>query len=212
MLTKRQKQVLEYIKKYIAKHSYAPSLEEIKKHLRLSSVSTAHYHVSKLQEAGYLYKEDNQPRAVATKKEIKSIEIPLLGTIAAGSPIEAIEVPETITVTKDDVGKSGRHYALRVQGNSMIDEGIFDGDIAVIREQKTADNGQTVVAIIDENGATLKKFYREKDRFRLQPANLALFPIYTKEIEIRGVVIKIIRNLESVLVSRKFKFPGNKKI
>ena len=197
MLTKRQKQVLEFIKKYIAKHDYAPSLEEIKKHLRLSSVSTVHFHVAKLQEAGYLFKEDNQPRAVSPQREMKSIEIPLLGTIAAGSPIEAIEIPETITVTKDDVSKSGKHYALRVQGNSMIDEGIFDGDIVIIREQKVADNGQTVVAIINENEATLKKLYREKDRFRLQPANPTLFPIYVKEVEIRGVVTKIIRNLEN---------------
>jgi SOS regulatory protein LexA len=199
MLTKRQKQVLDYISTYIAKNDYAPSLEEIRKHLRLSSVSTVHFHVAKLQEAGYLFKEDNQPRAVSPQREIKSIEIPLLGTIAAGSPIEAIEVPETITVTKDNISKSGKHYALRVQGNSMIDEGIFDGDIVIIREQKVADNGQTVVAIMNENEATLKKLYREKDRFRLQPANPSLFPIYTKELEIRGVVIKIIRNLETTV-------------
>lgn len=195
MLTKRQKQVLEFIKKYIAKYDYAPSLEEIKKHLRLSSVSTVHFHVAKLQEAGYLFKEDNQPRAVSPQREIKSIKIPLLGTIAAGKPIEAIEVPESITVTKDAIGKFGKHYALRVQGNSMIDDGIFDDDIVIIRDQKVADNGQTVVAIINENEATLKKFYSEKGRFRLQPANPSLSPTYTKKVEIRGVVIKIIRNL-----------------
>ncbi len=196
MLTKRQKQVLEFIKKYIAKYSYAPSLEEIKKHLKLSSVSTIHFHVAKLQEAGYIFKEDNQPRTVSPQREMKSIEIPLLGTIAAGSPIEPIEIPETITVTKDDVGKSGRHYALRVQGNSMIEDGIFNGDVVIIREQKVAYNGQTVVAIINENEATLKKFYKEKGIFRLQPANPTHSPIFAKKVELRGIVIKIIRDLE----------------
>ncbi len=196
MLTKRQKQVMEFIKKYISKHGYAPSLEEIKKHLRLSSVSTAHFHVTKLQEAGYLFKEDNQPRAVSPKREIKSIEIPLLGTIAAGKPIEAVEIPESITVTKDDIGKAGKHYALRVKGDSMIEDGIFNGDVVIIREQKVADNGQTVVAIINENEATLKKFYKEKGRFRLQPANPLHSPIFAKKIELRGIVIKIIRDLE----------------
>ncbi|MBI2252386.1 MAG: transcriptional repressor LexA, partial [Armatimonadetes bacterium] len=198
MLTKRRKQVLEFIKKYINKHDYAPSLEEIKKHLKLSSVSTAHHHVRNLQESGYLQKEYNQPRALAPTKEKESLEIPLLGAITAGQPIEAIEIPdETIIITKDEVGKSGQYYALRVVGNSMIDEGIFDGDIVVIRKQDIADNGQTVVAVIDENQATLKKLYREKNKIRLQPANPLLFPIYRKEVEIRGVVVKIIRNLET---------------
>jgi len=204
MLTKRQKQVLDFIKSYKNKRGYASSLEEIKKHLKLSSVSTAHYHVKKLQEAGYLQKEYNQPRSISPVKEKETIEIPIVGTIAAGQPIEAIEVPdETITVTKNEVGKFGNHYALRIQGNSMIDEGIYDGDIVVIRHQPVADNGQTVVAIINDNEATLKKIYREKDRFRLQPANPSLFPIYTKEVEVRGVVVKIIRNFERQIEREK---------
>lgn len=196
MLTKRPKEVLEFIKKYTAKKKYAPSLEEIRKRFKLASVSTAHFHVKRLQEAGYLQREINQPRAMSAEKGSRTIRISLLGTIAAGIPIEAIEVPETITVAKDDIGKFGNHYALRVQGNSMIDDGIYDGDIVVIRQQSTADNGQTVVAIINDNEATLKRIYREKDRFRLQPANPTLFPIYTKELEVRGVVVRIIRNLE----------------
>lgn len=204
MITKRQKQVLDFIKTFKKKKGYAPSLEEIKKHLRLSSVSTAHYHVKKLQEGGYLQKEYNQPRSVSPVKEKETIEIPIVGTIAAGQPIEAIEVPdEIITVTKNEVGKFGNHYALRVQGNSMIDEGIYDGDIVVIRHQPVADDGQTVVAIINDNEATLKKIYREKDRFRLQPANPSLFPIYTKEVEVRGVVVKIIRNFERQIEREK---------
>src|SRR3989344_3434436 len=196
MITKRQTEVLEYIKGYKTKKKYAPSLEEIRKKFKLASVSTAHFHVKRLQESGYLQRESNQPRAISPEKENRSIKILLLGTIAAGTPIEAIEVPETITIARDDIGKFGNHYALRVQGSSMIDDGIYDGDIVVIRHQNTADNGQTVVAIVNENEATLKRIYREKDRFRLQPANPSLFPIYTKEVEVRGVVVKIIRNLE----------------
>ena len=204
MLTKRQKEVLDFVKSYKKKEGYAPSLEDIKKHLKLSSVSTAHYHVKRLQEEGYLQKEYNQARSISPTKIKQTVEIPILGTIAAGQPIEAIEVPdETITVTKNEVGKFGKHYALRVAGSSMIDEGIFDGDIVVIRKEQTADNGQTVVAIINDNEATLKKIYREKDRFRLQPANPSLFPIYTDEVEVRGVVVKIIRNFESQIEKEK---------
>jgi len=204
MISKRQKQVLDFIKSYKKKHKYSPSLEEIKKDLGISSISTAHYHVKRLQESGRLQKGYNQPRAVFLTKEKETIEIPVVGTIAAGQPIEAIEVPdETITITKNEIGKFGNHYALRVQGNSMIDEGIFDGDIVVIRHQPVADNGQAVVAIINDNEATLKKIYREKDRFRLQPANPLFPPIYTKELEIRGVVIKIIRNFEKQIEREK---------
>ncbi len=206
MLTERQKYVLDFITFFQKKKGFAPSLEEIKKYLKVASVSTAHHYIKKLQEAGYLQKEQNQPRAVSTRNEKTTIEVPLIGTIAAGQPIEAIEtLGETITVSKDEVGKYGKNYALRVQGNSMIDEGIFDGDIVVIRKQEYADNGQTVVAIIDDNEATLKKLYREKNRIRLQPANPTLFPIYRQEVEIRGVVVKIIRNLETQIEKEKTK-------
>ncbi|PIQ36142.1 MAG: hypothetical protein CO060_00335 [Candidatus Yonathbacteria bacterium CG_4_9_14_0_2_um_filter_43_16] len=200
MITKKQTQVLDFVKTYRAKNSYAPSLEEIKKKFKFASVSTAHYYIGKLQNAGFLNKEHNQPRAVSTVEAKQTIEIPILGAIAAGQPIEAIEIPdEMITITRDEIGRQGKHYALRVQGSSMIDEGIFDGDIVVIRKQEVAENGQTVVAVIDDNEATLKKLYRENGRFRLQPANPTLFPIYRDEVEVRGVVVKIIRNLESQL-------------
>lgn len=206
MLTIRQKQTLDFITFFSRKKGISPSLEEIKKHLKLSSVSTAHYHIKKLQESGYLIKEYNQPRSVSARNEKATIEVPLVGTIAAGQPIEAIEIPnETITVSKDEVGKYGKNYALRVQGNSMIDEGIFDGDIVIIRKQEYADNGQTVVAIIDNNEATLKKIYREKNRIRLQPANPTLFPFYREDVEIRGIVVKIIRNLETQIEKEKAK-------
>ena len=192
--------MLEFVKNFRAKHEYSPSLEEIRGKFKLASSSTAHYYLKKLQDAGKLQKEYNQPRAVAPIDEKRMMEIPVVGAIAAGQPIEAIERPdETITISRDEIGKEGKHYVLRVEGNSMIEEGIFDGDMVVVRKQETAENGQTVVAIIDENQATLKKIYKEENGFRLQPANPTLFPIYRDEVEIRGVVVKIIRNLESQL-------------
>lgn len=200
MITKKQKEVFDFIKEYRDKHGYSPSLEEIKKKFGLASVSTAHYHLKKLQEAGQLQKEYNQPRAVAPITAKQTIEIPVLGAISAGQPIAMMEIPnETISITRDEIGRQGKHYVLRVQGNSMIGEGIFDGDMVVIRQQEVADNGQMVVAVIDDNKATLKKLYRENGRFRLQPANPVLSPIFRDEVEIRGVVVKIIRNLESQL-------------
>jgi SOS regulatory protein LexA len=210
MITKKQTHVLDFIKTYRTKKSYAPSLEEIRRKFKLASVSTAHYYISKLKDAGFLNKEHNQPRAVSITKAKQMIEVPILGAIAAGQPIEAIEIAdETITIARDEIGKQGKHYALRVQGSSMIDEGIFDGDIVIIRKQESAENGQTVVAVIDDNRATLKKLYREDGQFRLQPANPTLFPIYRTEVEVRGVVVKIIRDLESQLdqgQSRKEKY------
>lgn len=200
MLTKRQKQVLEYIKKYISDHDYAPSLEEIKKHLRLSSVSTAHFHVQTLQEKGFLNKDENQPRAINVhgKEDIKDqITLPLLGVIAAGSPIEAIENPEPITVSRSLLARSGRHYVLKVKGDSMINEGIFDGDFAIIKEQPTAEQGDTVVAIINDNEATLKKFYVKDDLFELRSANPRVPSILTEELTIRGKVVSIVRNLNN---------------
>jgi site-specific DNA-methyltransferase (cytosine-N4-specific) len=211
MITKKQQEVLSFIEQFAQQHKYAPSLNEIKEAQGLATPSAAHYHVQKLKDAGYLQKEYNQPRAIATVHAKQTIEIPIVGTIAAGAPIEAIEVlDDTITITKAEVSKSDNHYALRVCGNSMIDEGIFDGDIVVIRAQQTADNGQTVVAIIDNNSATLKKIYRENNRIRLQPANPTLFPIYRDDVEVRGVVVKIIRSFDTQ--TEKEKARGDKYI
>jgi len=198
-LTKRQKQILDFISGYIKKRGISPTLDEIKRRFRLSALSTVHQHVEALIGKGYLFKNDNSSRGIEIKKTINDfIQIPIVGTIAAGQPIEAIEVQsEMIAVPKNELGKFGEHYALRVQGDSMINEGIFDGDIVIIRKQASADNGQTVVAIIDDNEATLKKLYKERGRIRLQPANQTMLPIFRKEVEVREVVIKIVRNLEN---------------
>lgn len=208
MLTKKQKQTLDYITKYIKENDFAPSLDEIKKHFRLSSVSTVHEHVEALREKGYLKKIENQPRSIEinNKKESSDlVEIPLLGTIAAGAPIEAIEFPETINIPKSQLSKSGEHYALRVQGNSMVDEGIFDGDTVIIRKQPTAENGETVVALLNDDEVTLKKIYKEKNRFRLQPANPNMKPIFTKELIVQGKVINVIRTFKELKEELKAK-------
>jgi len=201
MLTKRQKQIFDYIKQFIKERGYSPSLEEIRRHFRLSSRSTVHYYIEALREKRYLNKLDHQARAIELSKEKKSInlvEVPLLGIIAAGEPIEAIDNPETIEVPKSQLSKSGEHYALRVQGDSMIDEGIFDVDTVIIRKQPDAENGETVVALINNNEVTLKKIYKEKNGFRLQPANPNIKPIFTKELMVQGKVINVIRNFEEL--------------
>ena len=199
--SKRQAEILQFITKFQSEKNYSPSLGEIAEHFEVS-IPTIHQHISYLRKKKLLVAtEKGKKRSIQTSNDQKRdlIEIPLMGFIAAGQPIEAIEIPdETITLTRGEIGKQGKHYALRVQGSSMIDEGIFDGDVVVIREQHTANDGQTVVAIIDDNQATLKKLYREKGRFRLQPANQTLLPFYRTEVEVRGVVVKIIRDLEPV--------------
>jgi len=198
MITKKQKAVFDFVKTRTDRDIYAPSLEEIKKEFGFASVSTAHYHIARLKKLGLLKRRHYKARAISIAENKGFVKIPLAGIIAAGKPIEAIETPhESITIAQSDLGASGGHYALRVQGDSMIGEGIFDGDIVVIRKEQTAQDGQTVVAIIDEEEATLKKLYREKGRCRLQPANQSMLPIWRREVEIRGVVVRIIRNLES---------------
>lgn len=194
-LTPKQKKILDFIVSYTKRKKFSPSLEEIAKKFKLRAVSTVHQYIKTLTTKGFIKKEENRPRGVSILKETSDlIEIPLLGLITAGQPIEAIENPETMHISKQLLQSQGQHYALKVKGNSMIDDGINDGDIVIIKEQKDANNGDTVVAIINKNEATLKKFYREKNRIRLQPANQSFLPIFTDEIEIRGIVVNIIKN------------------
>lgn len=201
-ITKRQKQVFDFIKNFIDDKDYSPTLTEIKKKLRLSAVSTVHQHINALIEKGYIKKFDNLARAIEinnSKKEDSSqnnnfIEIPLLGVIAAGEPIEAIEIPETISVPKELTHGQGKHYALKVRGDSMKDDGIFDSDTVVIKEQPAVDNGQIGVAIVNGNEATLKRIYKEENVVRLQPANKNYKPILTRNVEIRGLVTGVLRN------------------
>ncbi|MDD4477326.1 MAG: transcriptional repressor LexA [Patescibacteria group bacterium] len=203
MLTKKQKDVLDFIKQYCSKHKYSPSLEEIKKHLKIASVSTAHFHIKKLQEKGFLRKDNNQPRAIFVFESEKMINIPLMGNIAAGQPIEAIKEKEIIAIPQSKLPNSGNFYALRVIGNSMIEENINDGDVVLVKQQDTAENGQKIVALIDNYETTLKKFYKEKGHIRLQPANRTMDPIIISKqapLTIQGIVIDVIKNNENNFV------------
>ncbi|KKQ91329.1 MAG: modification methylase protein [Candidatus Woesebacteria bacterium GW2011_GWB1_39_10] len=197
-LTKRQKQIYDFTKSYIEKRGFSPTLEEIKKHFRLSSLSTVHQHIGALADKGFLTKDDNLARSIGlSESTTKLVRIPLLGTIAAGQPIEAIEDKETIAVPQSKLPRSGEFYALRVVGNSMIDEGINDGDIVLVKQQATADNGQKVVALIDNHEATLKKFYKERGHVRLQPANKNMEPLVFRngrDVSIQGIVLDVIRD------------------
>ncbi len=198
-ITKRQKQILDYINGFSKKREYSPSHEEIKKHFRLRAVSGIHQIVQALKDKGYLSKQKNQPRSIEIKRPEKLVKIPLLGTIAAGQPIEAVLNPESIAVPKSTLPSSGNIYALRVAGNSMIDENINDGDMILVKQQNIAENGQKVVALINNNEATLKKFYKERGRIRLQPANKNFAPIIVKnnrDISIQGILIDVIKNNE----------------
>jgi len=222
MPTKRQKQVFEFIILYRKKRCYSPSLEEIQKHFKLASVSTAHFHVKKLEELGLLEKQYNKPRSIALYENEAMVNIPLLGLITAGRPIEAIQNKETIAVPQNKLPRSGEFYALRVIGNSMIDENINDGDIILVKQQSIAENGQKIVALIDNYEATLKKFYKERGHIRLQPANKTIEPIIIKkdkELTIQGIVVDVIKNEEELQadkiltaeeIKRDTKLPLNK--
>ena len=201
MLTKRQKQILDFVNTRIKKNGLSPTLEEIARHFRLSSLATVHEHLQELKKKKFIKKLPKYARAIEIVKKNSAqdtINIPLIGTITAGEPVETYEIPERITVPKNLLTQGGEHFALKVSGDSMIDEGIFDGDTVIIRRQQTAENGDNVVALINGSETTLKKIYREKRGFRLQPANSALKPIFVKNLEIQGKVISVIRTFKEL--------------
>ena len=198
-LTKRQREILNYLSTYGEEHGYAPSFEEIASHFNYNSLATVHEHLSNLERKGYIKRSYNESRAIEilpNEMVPRSIELPLLGSVAAGVPIEAIAHQETMAVPDSFVQRGGNHYVLKVRGNSMIDEQIRDGDFVVVNERQRADNGEMVIAMLNGNSATVKKFYRERDgRIRLQPANEAMAPIYLhdSDISIQGVVVGVLR-------------------
>lgn len=194
MLTKRQKEVLDFVESYSQKKGYSPSFEEIRKRLKLASVSTVHFHISKLEKGGYLGKIENKARAISITNEQSLVRIPLLGSIAAGEPIEAIQEYETISIPKNLLAKSGEHFALRVKGNSMIQEGIFDGDNVIIRKQNDAEDGDTIVALINQNEVTLKKIYKVIGGFKLQPSNPSMKAFVVKQLIVQGKVVSVMRS------------------
>ena len=198
-LTKRQREILNYLSIYSEQNGYAPSFEEIAEHFNYSSLATVHEHLSNLERKGFIKRSYNESRAIEIlPSDImpKAIELPLLGAVAAGVPIEAIMHQESIAVPDSFVQRGGNHYVLRVRGNSMIEEQIRDGDFVVVNERQRADNGEMVIAMLHGTSATVKKFYREKDgRIRLQPANDTMEPLYVHEndITIQGIVVGVMR-------------------
>ena len=198
-LTKRQREILDYLAAYCDEYGYAPSFEEIAKQFNYNSLATVHEHLSNLERKGYIKRSYNESRAIEilpSDANPRAVDLPLLGTVAAGMPIEAVETQETIAVPEDFVRRGSDHYVLRVRGNSMIDEQIRDGDFVVVNERQSADNGEMVIAMLNGNSATVKKFYRERDgRIRLQPANDTMSPIYVHEndITIQGIVVGVLR-------------------
>ncbi|MSO56183.1 MAG: transcriptional repressor LexA [Acidobacteria bacterium] len=196
-LTKRQREILDYLQDFIQQHGYAPSLEEIGRRFGLSSLATVHKHLTNLQEKGFIKRAWNRSRSVEmipTNSGGRSVALPLLGYVAAGAPIEAIATSETIAVPEDLVGRRDT-YVLRVRGNSMIDEQICDGDFVIVEDRKTAQNGETVVALLGGSDVTLKKLYRENGRVRLQPANPTMQPIFVDpdQVTVQGVVVGVMR-------------------
>jgi repressor LexA len=196
-LTKRQREILDYLNEFIAQHGYAPSLEEIGRRFSLSSLATVHKHLTNLQEKGFIRRAWNRSRSVEvvpTRIGGRSLELPLLGFVAAGAPIEAIATNETIAVPEAFAGKRDS-YVLRVKGDSMIDEQIRDGDFVIVEDRKSVDNGEMVIALVGGQDATLKKFYRENGKVRLQPANPTMQPIMVDpdQVQVQGVVVGVMR-------------------
>jgi repressor LexA len=195
-LTKRQKQLVDFLERYIEEHGYAPTLAEIGEYFGLSSLATVHKHLHNLEQRGFIRRSHNHSRALEVTKtnRARSRGLPLLGQVAAGAPIEAVEGHDSISVPDEMVGR-GNTFCLRVRGESMIDEGIRDGDYIIVEEREAANNGETVVALLG-NEATVKKYYREANgSIRLQPANITMEPIYAceQDLKIRGVVVGLMR-------------------
>jgi repressor LexA len=196
-LTKRQKQILDYVESFLEGYGYSPSFEEIASHFGYNSLATVHEHLSNLEKKGYLRKNYNKSRSLelVQSEGALAVELPLLGAVAAGLPIEAIEERETLAVPHDML-RGGNNYVLRVRGDSMIEEQIRDGDYIVVNSRQTAADGEMVVALVGGDSATVKKLYRERDgQVRLQPANAAMQPMYyaADEVQIQGIVIAVIR-------------------
>ena len=203
-LTKRQKEVLDYLISFETKHGYSPSFEEIGKGLKLTSLATVHKHVTTLEKKGFIRRGYNQSRSIEILQLPKPVkdqvldrrvqELPLVGRIAAGRPLEAVEERETLSL--GDFARGGNSFVLQVKGTSMIEDHIMDGDFVVCEQTQVANAGDIVVALVGGEDATLKRFYREgAGKIRLQPANAAMQPIFVDadQVQIQGVVVGVMR-------------------
>ena len=202
-LTDKQNVILQILKKLIAKNGYPPTVREIGKEANLSSPATIHFHLKQLEDKGYIKKDDNKNRTLEIlvpneylEQDDSVVEVPLLGKVTAGTPIEAIENPEEMfSLPANLIANKNEVFTLSVSGESMINVGIYDGDILIVERRNTARNGETVVAMNENNEATVKTFYKEDGYFRLQPENDTMEPIILKECTILGKVIGLYRKL-----------------
>ena len=200
-LTTKQKSILDILKKLIAKNGYPPTVREIGKEAKLSSPATIHFHLKQLEKKGYIKQDPNRNRTLEIlvpneylEKDEHIIDVPLIGKVTAGTPIEAIEVPdEYFSLPTNLFNNKKELFTLKVSGESMINVGIYDGDIVVVQKQNTAENGETVVALNEDNEATVKTYYKEKDHIRLQPENDTMEPIILRNCTILGKVIGLYR-------------------
>ena len=200
-LTDRQQDILQIIKKLTAKKGYPPTVREIGEEANLNSPATIHFHLMQLVKKGYISKEDGSNRTIEIlvpneylDEQEDVVKVPLLGKVTAGTPIEAIEHPdETFALPVELVGNKKEVFTLRVSGESMINVGIYDGDILIVERQQNANNGETVVAMNKDNEATVKTFYKENGHFRLQPENDTMEPIILDEVTILGKVVGLYR-------------------
>ena len=200
---RRQRQILDFLNSYIAKHGHAPTLVEIAKKMGVKSLATVHEHLQSLQKKGLIKKTSGLVRSIELidqkiGKIVRGIELPILGFIAAGSPIETYTDPgASFAVSANMVSPNKKSYVLQVKGQSMVNDGILDGDFVVIEETSEAHDGDIVVAMIENGVVTLKRFFREKDRIRLMPANSEMEPIYAKSVTIQGKCVAVIRKYQS---------------
>ena len=199
-LTKRQKEIFDFIGTYLSKHGYPPTVREIGKAVGLHSSSTVHAHLSKLESLGVLKRDPSKPRALEVmvqraKKAVRPTGLPLVGQVAAGSPILAEENIEDYLEVPDVVGGEDGDYILRVRGESMQDAGILEGDFVVVRPTERARDNEIVVALVGDEEATVKRFFREKDQVRLQPENKSMKPIRSRDVRVLGRVVGVFRRV-----------------
>jgi repressor LexA len=201
ILPKTKQKVLQYLKDYIHQHGYAPTLTEIAKYLGVSALSTVHEHLAFLEERGFIERVEGEERGITLSNRVRtfatqiarSFTLPVVGTIAAGSPIDAIESREATLAVPEEIVRGKNAYVLKVKGDSMIESFIADGDYVVCEKTDFARDGDTVVALLDDGTATLKKLFRKKHFIRLQPANAKYSPIDVKSVTIQGRVLGVIR-------------------
>ncbi|MBU5267702.1 transcriptional repressor LexA [Virgibacillus proomii] len=203
-LSKRQQMILDYIKEEVMNKGYPPSVREIAKAVGLASSSTVHGHLARLEDKGYIRRDPTKPRAIeildvgedASIHKEEARYVPVIGKVTAGLPITAVEnIEEFLPIPVNSSSPDDNLFVLVIEGESMIEAGILDGDMVIVKQQNTAENGDIVVAMTTENEATVKRFFKEKDHFRLQPENSTMDPLIYKEVTILGKVIGLYRNI-----------------